>query len=156
MRQADAARVRANRRNGSTTIGLALARCTSDGAEPFRDGLWLAGGYRPRWPLGAAFTVGDVVLARAPREHLVSHDLEDPRLLDHERRHAEQWACWGGLPFLLAYGTAALTSLISHGDWWSGNRFERAAGLADGGYVARPRRRGGRVPHMAQRFSLLG
>lgn len=142
MREADAARVRANRRNGSTALGLALARRTTDGPAPHRDGLWLAGGYRPRWPLGAAFTVGDVVLARAPRGRLVAHDLEDPRLLDHERRHAEQWARWRGLPFLLAYGTAALVSFVGHGDWWSGNRFEREAGLADGGYAARPRRRG--------------
>jgi hypothetical protein len=143
---------RANDRNGSTALGRALAGRTTDALTPHRDGLLLATGYRPRWPLAAALTVGDVVLLRAPLEVVLAHDAAFPNLLDHERRHAEQYARWGGVPFLLAYGLAAGWSYLRCRDWWSRNTFERAAGLADGGSLETPtvwprprgRRRAGR------------
>jgi hypothetical protein len=120
--------------NGSTLLGLAVARL--GGARPVRgpDGLWLAEGHRLPGPR-AAFTVGDVVLhpshgGLAPR----------PRLLEHERRHAEQYARLAGLPFLPLYGLAALVSWLLTGDRASANPFERSAGLAEGGYAARPLR----------------
>lgn len=120
--------------NGSTLVGLALARFGA--ARPVRgsDGLWLAEGHRLPWAR-AAFTVGDVVLH--PREGaLVSR----PRLLEHERRHAEQYAWTAGLPFLPLYALAALASWLLTGDRASANPFERAAGLDEGGYVPRPLR----------------
>ncbi len=47
--------------------------------------------------------------------------------------HAEQWARWP-LVFLPAYGLASLWSLMRTGDAATGNGFEVAAGLEDGGY----------------------
>jgi hypothetical protein len=128
------ARVRStlNWLNGSTLLGLAVARL--GGARPVRgpDGLWLAQG--PRLPVTRApFTVGDVVLHGAERTLTAR-----PRLLAHERRHAEQYAWLAGLPFLPLYGLTALLSWLLTGDRASANPFERAAGLRDGGYVPRP------------------
>jgi hypothetical protein len=63
-----------------------------------------------------------------------------PRLLEHERRHAEQYARLAGLPFLPLYALAALGSWLLTGDRASANPFERAAGLHEGGYAVRPLR----------------
>ena len=135
-----AVRVRrvANLVNGSTLLGLVVARVAAERAVPYRDGLWLAGGYRPRFPLAGAFTIGDVVIVRAPRETVQALDRSDPRLLDHEARHATQYACCLGLPFLPLYGAAAGWSWLRCRDWWSRNWFERRAGLSDGGYRENP------------------
>jgi hypothetical protein len=120
--------------NGSTLVGLALARL--GGVRPVRGshGLWLAEGHRLP-SARAAFTVGDVVLH--PSEGALA---TRPRLLEHERRHAEQYAWSAGLPFLPLYALAALASWLLTGDRASANPFERAAGLSAGGYVARPLR----------------
>ena len=82
---------------------------------------------RLRLPVRAPFAVGDVVLSRGALRGRAA-------LLRHEARHAEQWARWGGLPFLPAYGLAALWSWLRTGDRARGNPFEVAAGLEDGGY----------------------
>ncbi|HWG94981.1 MAG TPA: hypothetical protein VNU66_12215 [Mycobacteriales bacterium] len=82
---------------------------------------------RLRLPVRAPFAVGDVVLSRGAVRGREA-------LLRHEARHAEQWSRWGGLPFLPAYGLAALWSWLRTGDRARGNPFEVAAGLEDGGY----------------------
>ena len=121
-----------NRRNGTTALGLLLARLGRGRPEPGPDGLLLVEGHR--LPVRAALTVGDVVL------HPRSGGLAGrPRLLAHERRHAEQYARWG-LLLLPAYGAAALASWVVTGDRASANPFERRAGLADGGYRPASRR----------------
>jgi hypothetical protein len=121
--------------NLSTPLGLLVA--VAGGARPARGprGLLIADGYR-RLPLppAPAFTVGNVICLRFPREAL----LADPRLLAHEERHADQWACFLGLPMLPLYLAAAGWSLLRTGDPASRNAFERWAGLADGGYRDRP------------------
>lgn len=126
-------RARLNLLNGSTLLGLALARVA--GGCPMRgaDLLWLVEGHR--LPVRAAFTVGDVVLHPWPGG-LTGR----PALLRHELRHAEQYARCGGLSFLLLYGAATVVSHLVAGDRWSANPFERWAGLADGGYPVRPAR----------------
>lgn len=129
--------------NGSTLLGLALAR--AGGARPQRlpAGLWLAEGHALPW-VRAPFTVGDVLL------HPRSGGFADrPRLLRHEVRHAEQFARWGGLLFLPLYGVSALASWVLTGDRASANPFERQAGLADGGYPLVPRR-GRRGRHLSR------
>lgn len=139
----------ANLLNGSTLLGLWLARRNGVVLRPGPHGTWLAPGYPRRFPAPAAgaVCVGDVVLLRRGRPGLAGVDVMDaePRLLDHEARHCAQWARWGGpLGFLPAYGVASLWSWLRTGDAHSANAFEQAAGLADGGYRVRPPRPLGR------------
>lgn len=135
----------ANLLNGSTLLGLWLARRRGVPLRPGPHGLWLAPGYPRRFPAphAGAVCVGDVVLLRRGRPGAAGVDVmdDDPGLLGHERRHAEQWARWGSLPFLAAYGLASGWSWLRTGDTWSANHFEVAAGLAEGGYLRRPPRR---------------
>jgi hypothetical protein len=124
--------------NLSTTLGLLLAALGGARVRRGPYGLLLAEGCRlPLFGAGAV-TIGNVVLTSGRFADLVR---TLPRVLEHESRHASQWLRWGGLPFLPAYGVGALWSLLRTGDPALGNPFERAAGLADGGYV--PVRSGG-------------
>lgn len=135
----------ANLLNGSTLVGLWLARRNGVPVRPGPHGLWLAPGYPRRFPApwAGAVCVGDVVLLRRGRPAAAGVDVMDdqPRLLDHEARHARQWARWcGPLGFLPAYGLASLWSWLRTGDPHSANAFEQGAGLADGGYRVNPTR----------------
>jgi ribosomal protein S18 acetylase RimI-like enzyme len=120
--------------NLSTPLGLLVARAGGAAVRPGTDGIRVAVGYRPPFPVATAFTVGNVVLTRRP---------EPPSgtLLAHETRHASQYALLGPL-FLPAYGLCAAWSWALTGDWGARNLFERLAGLADGGYTRRPLRAG--------------
>lgn len=120
--------------NLTTPLGLAVARAAGCTLSRGPHGLVLATGYRWPFPDGGAFTLGNVVLAR-PRTPLTA------RLLDHESRHATQYAWCAGLPFLPLYAAAVGWSLLRTGDTASRNVFERHAGLAAGGYRERPVRR---------------
>lgn len=131
----------ANLLNGSTLLGLWLARRHRVALRPGPHGLWLAPGYPRRFPApgAGAVCVGDVVLLRLGHPGAVGVDVMDrqPRLLDHEARHATQWAHWGGfVGFVPAYLLASAWSWLRTGDPASANAFERAAGLEDGGYRA--------------------
>jgi len=127
----------ANIVNLSTALGLVLAALGRARVRRGPHGLLLAESCRlPLFGAGA-MTFGDVVLTSGRFADLVR---VLPNVLEHESRHASQWLRWGGLPFLLAYGAGALWSLASTGDRGAGNPFERAAGLADGGYREVPRR----------------
>lgn len=133
------ARQAGNILNLATPLGLLLAVAGRAGVRGGPDGLLLAEGWR--LPLAAgAFTVGNVVITRGRFEDLIRRL---PRVLVHESRHSSQWLAWGGLPFLLAYGAGALWSLLTTRSPAAGNPFERAAGLADGGYAESPVRRTG-------------
>jgi len=125
-------RAGANWVNLSTPLGLVVARVGGAAVQRGPDGIRVAVGYRPPFPIATAFTVGNVVLTRLP---------EPPAgaLLAHESRHASQYAVLGPL-FLPAYGLAAAWSWALTGDWGARNLFERLAGLADGGYTRRPLR----------------
>ena len=135
----------ANLLNGSTLLGLLLARLAGTTTVSGPRGLAIATGYTWKLPLAGAFTVGNVVIFRAGPEAA----LRNPALLGHEERHSTQYACLG-LPFLVLYFAAAGWSLLRHGDPASGNPFERHAGLEAGGYpgsaaeAARSRRTAGR------------
>jgi hypothetical protein len=61
-------------------------------------------------------------------------------LFRHEARHTTQYAWCGGLLMLPLYFTAAGVSWLLCGDFGAWNVFERAAGLAEGGYADRPLR----------------
>ena len=122
----------ANLLNGSTLLGLLLARLAGTTVAHGPRGLAVATGYTWKLPFAGAFTVGNVVIFRAGQEAA----LENPALLGHEERHSTQYACLG-LPFLVLYFAAAGWSLLRHGDPASGNPFERHAGLEAGGYPDR-------------------
>ncbi|MGW3345154.1 hypothetical protein ACWDA3_17725 [Nonomuraea rubra] len=115
-----------NYANLSTPLGLLIAIVGGASRLPGPDGLILAFGYRYRFPVAGAFTVGNVVLTR--------RDALDERLVLHEGRHATQWAWCLGLPMLPLYLLAMLGSVIVCGHQASYNVFERLAGLDDGGY----------------------
>lgn len=120
----------ANAVNGSTLLGLAIARLGRARLRHGPRGLVLATGYRLAFPVAGAFTVGDVVLTRHDGAWWDSRQ----RVLAHEERHSWQWAVAAGLPFLPAYAAAAAWSFARGGDWSTYNLFERRAGLTDGGY----------------------
>ncbi|MCF6467457.1 hypothetical protein FAF44_03385 [Nonomuraea sp. MG754425] len=115
--------------NLSTPLGLLVAVVGGASRQAGPDGLVLAFGYRYRFPVAGAFTIGNVVLT--------SRDALSGRLVQHEGRHATQWAWCLGLPMLPLYLAAMLVSVILCGHQASYNVFERLAGLDDGGYPSR-------------------
>ncbi len=126
-----------------TPLGLALARSGRARVERGPGGLLLAFDYRspvpaPRAP---AVTVGDVVLLRMDADELARR----PSLLEHEGRHAVQWACWlGPLFFVPAYLLASVASWLRCRDFALRNPFEVRAGLVSGGYLREEPRPGSR------------
>ncbi|HEY8479676.1 MAG TPA: hypothetical protein VIL71_07590 [Spirillospora sp.] len=139
MKRAHRLRRAVNAVNLSTGLGLLLAATATRRPRDLRrgpDGLLIAGGYRPPFPVASAFTVGDVVLLRGDASGLTG----ESRLLRHEARHATQYAWCLGLPMIPLYAVCAGASMLLCGDWASYNPFERLAGLADGGYERRPLR----------------
>ncbi|MBT2530547.1 hypothetical protein J7E83_00110 [Arthrobacter sp. ISL-48] len=121
----------ANLANGTTVLGLALARAARTAVSRGPGGLVIASGYRWRIPFAGAFTVGNVVICRAGKAQLTSN----PTLLGHEEKHCTQYAWCLGFPFLPLYFLAAAWSQLRTGNPASANFFERLAGLEAGGYV---------------------
>jgi hypothetical protein len=126
----------ANWVNLSTMLGLVIAKVGRAELAGHGQGMWLATGYRFGFPVARAFTVGSVVITKHQPEWMADH----PKLFRHEARHATQWACCIGLPFLPLYLVAMLWSVLWCGDRGSHNLFEVMAGLEDGGYQRRPSR----------------
>lgn len=139
MLTAHRARALANWANLSTPAGLLLARLGGASVRRGRAGLMVGHGYRLPVPPAPAFTLGNVVLLRRP-----APDRADPigsipvPLLEHEERHATQYALLGGVVMPVLYLGAAGWSWLRTGDFFSRNAFERRAGLASGGYPERP------------------
>ena len=127
--------------NGSTLLGLAVARAGRARLGRGPRGLVVATDYRLPLPVASAFTLGNVVTTKHDRAWLD----ERPALVRHEERHTWQYVCCLGLPMLPLYFLAAGWSLLVGGDPAVHNAFERLAGLEDGSYPtmsARARRRG--------------
>jgi hypothetical protein len=133
MRRALRFRQVVNAGNGSTLFGLAVAKVGGARLGKGPGGLVLATGYRLPIPKNPAFTVGNVVVSRRP--------LTSDRLLEHEAKHATQWAVCLGFPMLPLYGVASAWSWLRTRDYSSRNVFERLAGLSDGGYREQAPRR---------------
>lgn len=121
----------ANWLNLSTPLGLAVAWLGGATITRHGRGTWLCTGYRFRFPAASAFTIGSVITSHHGPAHLQGR----PRLLQHEDRHCTQYAFCLGPVMLPLYGAAAVVSYLVAGDHWTGNPFERLAGLADGDYV---------------------
>ncbi|MCU1516435.1 MAG: hypothetical protein JWQ75_1156 [Pseudarthrobacter sp.] len=121
----------ANLVNGTTLLGLALARVAGTAVSRGPRGLVVAAGYKWRLPRAGAVAVGNVIICRSPAERLTTN----AALLGHEERHCSQYAGCLGLPFLPLYFLAAGWSQLRTGNPASANIFERLAGLEAGGYV---------------------
>jgi hypothetical protein len=132
--------------NLSTPVGRVVAAVGGARPRRGRDGLLIAHGYRLPVPAAAAFTVGNVVVLRAAitrgRDPIGSVPVA---LLQHEERHATQYALCGGILMPVLYLGAAGWSWMRAGDHYTRNVFERRAGLADGGY--RPPLPPAQIPH---------
>jgi hypothetical protein len=128
---AQRARQLANAVNGTTLLGLVVARAAGTSLSRGPRGLFIASGYAWRIPFAGAFTMGNVIICRSRAEQLLSR----PALLGHEEKHCSQYAWCLGLPFLPLYFLAAGWSQLWTGNPASANVFERRAGLAAGGYV---------------------
>ncbi len=124
----------ANWANGSTALGLAVARFGRARMTKGPRGLYLASGYRFSFPIAGAFTIGNVVVSKGDWSQL---QREHPLLLTHEEQHSWQYVVCGGLPFIPLYVGALTWSWVRTGDFASRNVFERNAGLAMGGYHER-------------------
>lgn len=135
LSSAERRRRRANHLNLSTPVGLLVARLGGARRRPGPYGLVLAEGYRFRFPVASAFTIGDVIITAHSFDALLRRT---PDLLLHEELHARQYARCLGLPYLGLYVLAMGWSVLRTGDRASGNVFERRAGLVAGGYVERP------------------
>jgi hypothetical protein len=120
--------------NGSTLAGLGVAVLGRATVARSVDGLFTGTGYRLPVPPAPAFCLGNVIITR--REAI------DPgsAVFRHEARHATQFAWCGGLAMLPVYLAAAGVSWALTGDFGARNVFEQLAGLADGGYTAKPLR----------------
>jgi hypothetical protein len=134
VRRRHRVRLAVNLVNGSTLAGLAVSLAGRARVARVPEGLLAAAGYRLPVPSAPAFTMGNVIVTRrAGLEY-------DSTLFRHEARHTTQYAWCGGLFMLPLYFAAAGTSWVLSGDFGAWNVFERGAGLADGGYTARPLR----------------
>lgn len=130
MRRAHRLRQIVNAINLTTLTGVAVAKAGRATLTPGPDGLVFGSGYRYGFPVGGAFTVGNVVVSKRPIERLTS----DPALLAHEARHSTQYAVLGPF-FWPLYVLCVIWSYLRTGDHWSRNPLERLAVLADGHYV---------------------
>lgn len=128
----------ANWLNLSTPLGIAVAVAGGATLRRGPDRLWIAEGYRWRFPKAGAFTVGSVIIV--PANSLDALLARYPELIDHERGHASQWAIFLGLPFLPCYALATAWSRLRTGTNHGANPFEIAANLGKGGYQPAPKR----------------
>lgn len=125
-----------NALNTSTLIGFVVARAGGASIERWRRGTWLATGYRFRFPVASAFTVGNVIITAKSRDAM----LRRTALLRHEDRHCTQFAFCLGPVMLPLYFIAMGVSWLLTGSHATLNPFERLANLDDGGYVRKPLR----------------
>jgi hypothetical protein len=129
------ARLIGNIVNLTTPIGLLIAVIGGARVKRGPRGLLVGEGYRLKFPVASAFTIGSVITTtRTWPEEL----RRNPELFDHEERHTWQYLYCVGLPFYPAYGVCLVWSMLRTGDRAAQNFFERSAGLASGGYREKP------------------
>ena len=121
--------------NLTTPAGLLVAKIGRAQIHRGPRGLFLCEGYRLKFPVAGAFTIGSVITTGSTWEAMLSRF---PSLLAHEEKHTWQYVFCVGLPFYPLYGACMLWSVLRTGDRAAQNFFERQAGLAAGGYVDRP------------------
>ncbi|GAA0482754.1 hypothetical protein Ade02nite_66190 [Paractinoplanes deccanensis] len=117
--------------NGTTAVGLLVAKLGGAKLRRGRNGVLIAEGYRLPVPPATCFTVGSVIMTRRTAEWLLSD--EKAALFGHESNHATQYAVLGPL-FWPAYWLACGYSYAVARHYGTRNIFERMAGLESGGY----------------------
>ncbi|WBQ04264.1 hypothetical protein [Kribbella sp. CA-293567] len=132
-----------NTANLSTPAGLLVGLLGRAKFSRGPRGLFYATGYKLRFPMAGAFTIGNLVLSRHDREYLDAR----PLLVQHEERHSWQYFCLIGLPMLPLYVVGAGWSWLRTGCPASRNPFERLANLQHGNYTEYP------VQPLGQTFS---
>ena len=123
--------------NLSTPGGLAVAALGGARIRRGPRGLFLCEGYRLKFPIAGAFTIGNVITTPATWEEKLRRY---PQLLRHEEGHTWQYLYCMGLPYYLAYSILMGWSWLRTGDRAARNYFERQAGLQAGGYLDLPMR----------------
>ena len=111
-------------------LGLLIARIGGTNRRTRGRGTFVCTGYRFRFPVAGAFTVGSVIISKHDSDWIEAR----PRLLQHEDRHCTQYAFLIGPVMLPLYFASVGFSYLLAGDHSSFNPFERLAGLDDGGY----------------------
>jgi hypothetical protein len=134
--------------NLSTVVGLVVGVIGRARFSRGPRGLVFANGYKVKFPVAGAFTIGNVVLSKHERAYF-----DDEALVRHEERHSWQYFWLIGLPLWPLYVVGVVVSWVLTGDLASRNPFERLANLKDGGYVERPIQSFGQT--LAQTFSVL-
>lgn len=121
--------------NLSTPAGLLIATLGRVRIVTRPGGIFVGEGYRLPFPVAAAFTTGNVIVAAGSWPDLLSRF---PDLFQHEERHTWQYLYCAGFGFFPLYGLCMAWSVLRTGDRAAANFFERTAGLAIGGYQDRP------------------
>jgi hypothetical protein len=121
--------------NLSTPVGLAVARIGNATIRRGPRGLFLGEGYRFRFPIAGAFTIGSVITTSGTWDAMLH---KYPYLIQHEEGHTWQYLYCLGLPYYIPYVVFMGWSVLRTGDRAARNFFERQAGLAIGGYVDYP------------------
>lgn len=116
--------------NLSTMLGMLVAWVGGATRRRRGRGTYVCTGYRFRFPVAGAFTVGSVIITKHDDDWVLAR----PLLLQHEDRHCTQYAFLVGPVMLPLYFVSVGISYLLAGDHSSYNPFERLAGLADGGY----------------------
>ena len=121
--------------NLSTPVGLAVARIGRATIRRGPRGLFLGEGYRFKFPIAGAFTIGNVITTSTTWDSMLRRY---PLLIKHEERHTWQYLYCLGLPYYIPYVIFMGWSVLRTGDRAARNFFERQAGLAAGGYTDYP------------------
>jgi hypothetical protein len=121
--------------NVSTIVGLAVAKLGGASIKRGPRGLYLGEGYRFKFPVAGAFTIGNVLTTSTSWEQMLR---TYPDLIKHEERHTWQYLYCLGLPYYIPYVIFMGWSVLRTGDRAARNFFERQAGLAIGGYIDYP------------------
>ena len=117
--------------NLTTPLGLGVAVIGRAEIRRGPRGLFLCEGYRLKFPIADAFTVGSVLTTVRTWDEVLRRQ---PQLLEHEENHTWQYLYCLGLPFYPAYAICMGWSMLRTNDRAARNFFERQAGLAIGGY----------------------
>ena len=121
--------------NLSTIVGLAVAKLGGASIKRGPRGLYLGEGYRFKFPIAGAFTIGNVLTTSTTWDKMLDRY---PDLIKHEEGHTWQYFYCLGLPYYIPYVIFMGWSVLRTGDRAARNFFERQAGLAMGGYVDYP------------------
>ena len=86
--------------NLSTIVGLAVAKLGGASIKRGPRGLYLGEGYRFKFPIAGAFTIGNVLTTSTTWDKMLG---KYPDLIKHEEGHTWQYFYCLGLPYYIPY-----------------------------------------------------